>query len=80
MDKYVGAFETCDEKIQQTNCEDVTWQCIYCSSKVQTRPLSWSSHLVGLVLFAAIVGSNECLNKICIGEGPLHLWLCISNK
>jgi hypothetical protein len=24
MDKYVGAFETCDEKIQQTNCEDVT--------------------------------------------------------
>jgi hypothetical protein len=23
VDKYVGAFETCDDKIQNINCEDV---------------------------------------------------------
>ncbi len=40
MDKYFGAFETYDDKIQDTNFEDVIRQCIYCSSKVQIRPLS----------------------------------------
>jgi hypothetical protein len=39
MDKYFVAFETCDDQIQDTNCEDVIQQCIYCSSKVQIKPL-----------------------------------------
>jgi hypothetical protein len=39
MDKHVGAFETCDGKIQNINCQDATRQCFCCSSKVEFRPL-----------------------------------------
>jgi hypothetical protein len=30
-------------------------------------------HVVGLVLFVAIVGGSECLNQICAKEGCFHL-------
>ncbi len=48
--------------------------------KVQSKKFLWSSHVVGFVLLATIVGNSECFNQICAKEGCFHLWLCGNYK
>ncbi len=76
MDFNVGAFETSCGRIQDFDCENVLGQPSNCSSKVESYPFLWYSHILGLVLFTTIVGGNQCFYQICLKKGCFHLWFC----
>lgn len=50
--------------------------CLCCSNKIESRPPLQSPHLVGFVLFLAIVEGSQWLDQIHTKERCFHLWFC----